>query len=1212
MNRNKLKAYAPQARRDFIQAVKDRAAHFGLTDKTIEPMIERGDVVMIAGDAFPKAVGEKRKKLEARIKKLGFDQTMEAMAYTWFNRLVAIRFMELHGYLEHGYRVLSHPEGHAQPDFLEHAQHVDLPGLNPQKVIELKLDGTKAEELYRLLLVAQCNALHKALPFLFESIDDETELLLPDYLLHSDSLIRKLVNEIDEEDWQAVEIIGWLYESYISEKHTAVIGTVVANEDIPAATQLFTPNWIVKYLVQNTLGRQWLATYPQSPLRQQMEYYIEPAEQTLEVQEQLKAITPTSLNPEELTLLDSACGSAHILVEAYDLFKAIYQERGYRAKDIPALILQKNLFGLEIDDRAAQLAAFALMMKARADDRRIFESDVKPNVLAFVESKGMNAADITHALNSPILQEPERPKEELFDEIEEEKAGLFSKKSMGVKNHVSQADVAALLELFEEAKTFGSLIQIPTYLVEKLPEIEQRLKEILKHGDLIHASARVIEPLLRQSQMLATTYECVVANPPYLNRKGMTPLTKAYLKTHYPHGDDDLFAAFILRSPSFGKMNSSIGIVTPFTWMYLSSFEQLRRRLLAETTLEALVELETNAFEPAMVTVCAFVLRRPCISAFVGGFVRLSEFKGAQNQAPRTIHAIKNRDCGWFYAASSDGFSDVPGCPIAYWSSEEMLAAFRIGIPLSKLADVQPGLQTSDNNRFVRFWHEVPLNRIGFDCNTNEEAVATGRKWFPYNKGGDYRLWYGNNWNVVNWAENGREIKEYVTGKYPYLKGNIDYVVKDRGRYFRPSITWSKISSAYFGVRKSDSGFLFDVAGSSAFPAPECFNLLLGFLCSKTAATLINVLNPTLNKQTGNVADLPFLQQTVEQIRGPVEEIVKEAIQLTKEDWDRFEISWDFRGHPLCATSSSLVEESVLLCDSVSSAAHKRLRELEVRNNCLWATAYSVSDVVDSDVPEDMVSIKRVSREEDIKRLLSYAIGCMMGRYSLDEPGLIYSQSGNQEFDLSKYLKLPADEDGIIPLTEFDWSADDVANRFIKFLSTAWPAEHLEVNLQFVAESLGHKKGEAPPETIRRYLSNEFFKHHLSMYRKRPIYWLFSSGKQRGFQAVVYLHRYNEGTLSRMRTEYVIPLLGKMTARISHLTDDIAAVSSSQHKKRLETEKATVTKQLAEVQTFDEKLRHYADQRITIDLDDGVKVNYGKFGHLLAEVKAVTGGSADE
>jgi MmeI, DNA-methyltransferase domain len=518
MNRTNLKNYSPQARRDFFQAMTDRAAYYGLTATKIEPVVERGDVAVIAGREHPRAVAKKRKQLEERIKRHGFERTMEALAYTWFNRLVAIRFMELHGYLDHGYRVLSHPEGKPTPEILEHAEHVELSQLKKEAVIDLKLAGNKEGQLYRMLLIAQCNALHTAMPFLFERIDDETELLLPETLLHSDSLIRKLVSEIDEEDWREVEILGWLYQFYISEKKDEVIGKVVASEGIPAATQLFTPNWIVKYLVQNTLGRQWLATYPQSALRQQMQYYIEPAEQASEVQRQLRAITPTSLNPEEITLLDPACGSGHILVEAYDLFKAIYQERGYRGKDIPALILRKNLFGLEIDDRAAQLAALSLMMKARADERRIFDGEAKPNILAFQDSEEMSATSIAHALNSPINKDA-LPREYLFEEIEEEKAGLFSKKALAEEGHISQDDIATLLDLFEDAKTFGSLIEVPPKLTVKLPEIEGRFKDVQKHGDLTHAPAQVIKPLIQQARFLAKQYDTVVTNPPYMGAK---------------------------------------------------------------------------------------------------------------------------------------------------------------------------------------------------------------------------------------------------------------------------------------------------------------------------------------------------------------------------------------------------------------------------------------------------------------------------------------------------------------------------------------------------------------------------------------------------------------------------------------------------------------------------------------------------------------------
>ena len=738
MNRTKLKNYAPLARRDFIQAMTDRAAFFGLTTTKIEPVVERGDVAVIAGREHPRAFAKKRQQLEERIARHGFEQTMEALAYTWFNRLVAIRFMELHGYLEHGYRVLSHPEGKPTPEILEHAEHVELKGLQKDAVIDLKLAGNKEAELYRLLLTAQCNALNKAMPFLFEKIDDETELLLPDNLLHSDSLIRKLVSEIDEEDWKEVEIIGWLYQFYISEKKDEVIGKVVASEDIPAATQLFTPNWIVKYLVQNTLGRQWLATYPQSALRQQMEYYIEPAEQTPEVQEQLKTITPSSLNPEELTLLDPACGSGHILVEAYDLFKAIYQERGYQAKVIPALILKKNLFGLEIDDRSAQLAAFALMMKARADDRRIFDSEAKPSILAFEDSKGMNAADITRALNSPTNKET-MPRELLFEEIEDEKAGLFSNKVLAEKGHVSQSDIASLIELFENAKTFGSLIKIPPKLAAKLPEIEKRLNDVLKHGDLSHVSARILQPLFSQARLLCHLYNNVVANPPYMGGRYMNPLTKEFIRREYAGYHHDLFASFIHRSFSLSSKCGELGFVVPFNWMFLSSYEELLSYLLSESAITTEVQLEFNAFEPAMVSVCLATFHAGHCNEYTGSYIRLSDFRGAENQAPRMLEAIKDHSCGWFYIAKQSEFAQIPGKPIAYWVGSQLRHCFVSGLPLGKLGDIKQGLATTENKRFLRMWQELPFKDIQFGVANRDEAIRRKGKWFPYNKGGDYR-----------------------------------------------------------------------------------------------------------------------------------------------------------------------------------------------------------------------------------------------------------------------------------------------------------------------------------------------------------------------------------------------------------------------------------------------------------------------------------------
>jgi hypothetical protein len=1187
MNRNKLKTYAPAARREFIQAVKDRAVLYGLSAKKIEPMTERGDVVLIAGQPFPKAVAAKRKRLEERVASVGFERAMEAIAYSWFNRFVAIRFMELHGYLDHGYRVLSHPAGDVQPEILEHAQRVDFPGLDKNKVVELKLDGTKQEELYRLLLVAQCNALSQAMPFLFERIDDETEVLLPSNLLATDSLIQELVKEIDEEDWKEVEILGWLYQFFISERKDEVIGKVVASEDIPAATQLFTPNWIVKYLVQNTLGRIWLATYPQSGIRQQMEFYIEPAEQTPEVQEQLKAITPTSLNPEELTFLDPACGSAHILVEAYDLFKAIYQERGYRAKDIPGLILSKNLYGLEIDDRAAQLAAFALLMKARADDRRILESGVQPGILSFVESKGMDADAITHALNSPIKDEKSPPSEFLLKELEEAEMPLLAKKmpSKG-EPHVAEADVAALLELFEDAKTYGSLIQIPAGLAEKLPAIEERLVAVLKDGDLTHAQAGVIAPLLRQAAVLARQYDAVVANPPYMGGKYLNTSVKQWLHQNYQGFDKDLFAAATKRFLSFARSNALSGFVTPFNWMFISSFQKMRQWMLAATLLRNLVQLETNAFEPAMVTVCVFTCQNTHAAAFRGSFIRLSEFRGSDSQPLRTLEAIRNRECGWFHSVPLSSFEATPGNVIAYWVSENTCKLFGSSEPLDAFARIGKGLDTGDNELFLRQWHEVS---------------AAASNWKPCLKGGPFRKWYGNLSHVINWAGDGELLR-----KFP--KANL----RNADCYFLPGITWTRVSSSATAFRKFGPGFVFESTGPCIFTQDLDADVLLAFLNSRVVTHLLAAIAPTLDFQSGHISILPVFQKMARM--GQCGEMARRCVEIAQLDWDLSETSRNFVRMPLLEEVSKAhsVEACVYLAGERCETRRAEMQALEKTINRICIDAHGLHDELSPEVPDDQITLYRPDREEDIKRLVSYTVGCMMGRYSLDSEGLIYAHSGNQGFDPSQYTSSPADEDGIIPVTEAPWFDDDAANRFERFVKTAWPAETLEENLLFVAESLGAKKAETPRETIRRYFAGDFYKHHLQTYKNRPIYWLFSSGKQGAFEALVYLHRYNEGTLSRMRTEYVVPLLGKMNGRLGMLADVIAKATSTKQRKDAEKEKDKLVKQLAELQAFDDKLRHYADQRISLDLDDGVRVNYGKFGDLLADVKKVCGKAEEE
>jgi hypothetical protein len=1204
MNRTQLKTYAAKARRDFIRAMTDRAVVYGLTKDKIEPANEQGDVAIIAGKPYPTAVVAKRQLLVERIEQEGFDHVMEAMAYTWFNRLVAIRFMELHGYLDHGYRVLSaatdetrmkhgedkddlnsHPcsirvsSVAAIPEILFHAEHVDLPGLDKNKVIALKLDGTKEAELYRLLLVAQCNALHSAMPFLFERIDHETELLLPDNLLHSDSVIRQLVNEIDEADWQEVEIIGWLYESYISERYEEVIGSVVASEDIPAATQRFTPKWVVQYLVQNTLGRLWLSTYPQSSLKEQMRYYIEPAEQTAEVQEQLRAITPTSLNPEEITFLDPACGSGHILVEAYDLFKAIYLERGYRAKDIPRLIVERNLFGLEIDDRAAQLAALAVMMKARADDRRIFPAGVQPHVHALVQTDGMDAGDIAAALNVPAYVEPAPPPGHLFETDD----NLFTRAATATTatEKVSQADVASLITLFKDVKTVGSLVQVPPALATRLPQLEHRTKEVAAQRHTIYSRTAVgFTPIIEQARMLASQYDCVVANPPYMGGKYFVGPLKAFVTDHYTDAKADLYACFIQRNAMFAKPNGFAGMITIPNWMFLSSFEDVRKSLLDHQTIDSFVHNGRGVFGSDFGS-CSFAFRNARLSKYRGSYRRLFEKQGSV----ATNEELEER-FRWAktYTPSNSDFSRIPASPIAYWVKG--LGNFEAGTLASK-AESGGRFKTHNDEKYVRYWWEI--------------SPAKGY-WKRYLKGGEFRRFFGNEYNVADWRPPALESYESHGGL-----ANPKYHQRD-------GVTCSKITAAISSFRVKRSICEYSSTSPTIFPKDKTnLQVVLAFLNSKVSDYYLAAINPSI---TTNVNDILALPDPLEILSLTDQAVVAEhAAHLTRfaqADWDSVEVSWDFQALTVQQHTSDSLKQSQEAADRTCQARFAQMKELEEKNNRLFIQAYGLQDELSPDVPNDQITLYRPDREEDIKRVGSYAVGCMMGRYSLDKPGLVYTHGGNVGFDPSQYRTFPADADGIVPLMETDWFPDDAANRFFEFIGVAWPKEHLDENLAFVAESLGPTKGEQPRDTIRRYLATGFFKHHLQMYRRRPIYWLFSSGKQRSFQCLVYLHRYHEGTLSRMRTEYVIPLQGKISARIDQLADDIAAASSTAFRSKCTKERDKLLKQQTELQAFDEKLRHYADLRVSLDLDDGVKVNYGKFGDLLAEVKAVTGGKDEE
>lgn len=1201
MNRSALKKYAPQARLDFIAAVTLRARRLGL-DPALPVNIEQtGDVLLIGGQPFPASIGKQRDTLALRIYQQGFSAVVEALAYTWFNRLVAIRFMELKGYLSHGYRVLSHPQGQ-QPEILDNIQHLDLFGLDKSEVIRLKTAGDQDEALYREILLAQCHELHRYMPFLFESLDDATELLLPDNLLRTDSPIARLVDDIEEGDWQEVEVIGWLYQFYINEKKAEVVGRVVESKDIPAATQLFTPNWIVQYLVQNSIGRLWLSANPESNLIEKMPYYVEPAEQNPEVLAQLDALIQVrmdedsgSLNPESLTLIDPACGSGHILVEAYNLLRAIYEERGYRLRDIPRLILQKNLYGLDIDDRATQLAGFALLMKAREDDRRLFDDDGNApqiNVMAIHQSEGLPHETISNNIISAAIQlEGGDPflSGQLFG------GGQLKKVH---SSGVTSSDIEDLIQLFQHGKTYGSLLQVPSTLQVKLGALIDLLAAVRRNGDDLsrHYANQVLEQFALPASLLSLRYDAVVANPPYMGGKGFNEIIKKFLSKNFPACKENIFSAFIMRNLLLCRQSGLVAMITMHNWMFTSRFEKFRLELLQKSTVETLHHLGVGAFEEIngeVVQTVSFVLRPGVYPESKTVFVSALNFSGEDKK-----NSLRDRS-KYYVGAKQKEFDRIPGSPFVYWLADDVLSVFS-GDKMGDFCEPREGLATGNNEKYVRFWHEVDVTKIGRGFGSRQEALASSLKWFPYNKGGENRKWYGNIDSVVDWSEDGFELQNtlHPSGKRIWAHNfNLDYI-------FKEGATWTDITSTGLAVRYLPEGCLFDATGLSAFYGKKSdLWFSLAVLNSSFSSYLAPVLNPTLHFKAGDFRRLP-----VPVYDEALSALAKRAVDLSKGEWDLYECSLDYSQDPLVSQRASSVAESF---DSLKAVIDNNSSVMAEIENSIDRNVLKSFGLAEDRVYQLAKKEKTLDRSEVVSSLLSYFIGCLMGRYSLDERGLIYAHHDGVSFDSGRYVKFSADPDGIVPVTDEHWFEDDAAARMREFIGAVWGQETLVGNMEWLAECLGRKAGESADESVRRYFTTSFYKNHLQTYKKRPIYWLFSSGKQKAFECLVYLHRYNEGTLSRMRMEYVVPLQSRMQARIDKLTDDINSATSSAQQKALQKRKDKFTKQLEELRRFDEALRPYADQRIALNLDDGVKVNYGKFGDLLAEVKAITGSKED-
>jgi len=1153
MNLSALKSFAPEVRRQLIEAV-GRKLDFVLTGDTADLRAAAEQVAHL--------------RIQANVDR---SCLIERVAYTWFNRLAALRFIDAHpGWHPFRARVVTPANAdETQPELLKLTRSGALPAelapfTDPKRLNDL-LDGHLPSpdpqgEVYRHLILATCRFYHDLMPFLFEALDDETELLLPDDLLTEHSIAHGFRTGISEEDCSEVELIGWLYQFYISEKKDQVMArkSAVPSEDIPAVTQLFTPHWIVRYLVENSLGRLWLNSRPGSRLREHMPYYVEDPDG------QPPTDCLTVARPEEIKLLDPASGSGHMLTYSFDLLYRIYEEEGHAPSEIPALILQHNLYGLDICPRAVQLAQFALTCKAREKSRSAFRNPIQPQVIC-LEDVVITLEEMAAYIELPGMRD------------------LFTEKVLRQIN-----------QFRENTSTLGSLIQ-PELRVGEISELKSRLtSETLNNTQVKHAHIKILRAL-EYSEMLTQRYHVVVANPPFMGSLGMNRALKGYLETNYGDYKADLFAAFISRICSLTFQQGMSGIMSPFVWMFLSSYETLRRRLVTEFTIKSLVQPEYHSFfESAYVPICAFTIYKG-ISQNKSVFIRLAAFNGESVQAVKTLEAIRNPSVDWRYEVRSHNLAAIPGAPLAYWAPDAVRDLYGAAIMLSDFAKPRAGLATGDNNRFQRWWYEVSNPRIGFHASSTAETRILNFKWYPCNSGGPFRKWYGNAETVVNWENDGNEIRNFFgkNGRLASRPQNTDY-------FFKRGVTWTKLGSSNFAARFSPGGFVFDDTGRSAFPNDENeVWFLLALMCSSATNYILSLLNPTMSFTSGDIARLPAMKPA-----NFNDEIPKAAFAHSKADWDNFETSWDFLDLPLLrlGLKVSTLELSWRNWEAQSRAAISRMQELESANNRLFNAAYGLEGELQPEVPEAQITLARPDRRKDIAAFLSYAVGCMMGRYSLDTPGLILANAGGtleQYLDkVSKpldQLTFTPDEDGIIPVLDGEWFEDDIVARTRDFLRATFGDATLETNLHFIEESLG--------KDLRKYFLTDFYKDHLQTYKKRPIYWMFQSPKK-GFSALVYLHRYTKDTPNRLLSSYLRDFMHKLRGQLEHLDHLMASESTpARDVTKARKESDQFKKTLRECEDWErEVLLPLAQKRIELDLDDGVKVNYLKLGAALATI----------
>ncbi len=1163
MDKNAIKKFAVWARTELIARVSLKGVEYGITEDNIVDAAADS----VGGKVLTDAEKKQRMACIAEINDKGYKQVMEEVAYTWFNRFSALRFMEVNGYLPSHVRVFTDEENNFKPQIITEAIHLDLDGLDMEKVYELK-EAEKTEELYKYLLIVQCNALNKILPGMFQKISDYTELLLPDNLLRDGSVIQQMIELIPEEDWKdAVQIIGWLYQYYNSEKKDDVFAALKKNvkitkENIPAATQLFTPDWIVRYMVENSLGRLWLEGHPDAknqllpteeeqssyvagnrdPEDTKWHYYLEEAEQEPEVQAQLAEIRKeyAALTPDQLKVIDPCSGSGHILAYMFDVLMKIYESYGYTIREAVASIVENNLYGLDIDDRAAQLAYFAVMMKARQYDRRFFSRGIQPHVYAIVESNHVDQFAVDYFCNGDAKLEA------VMDTIINE---LYDAKEYGSILTVTPQDWSALYERFAEIT-----------------------EDIHMSRDVALAE---LLPLVQVAEALAQKYDVVVTNPPYMGASNMNHKLNDFIKRNYADYKSDFFSSFVIHCSEMTKKPGYCGFFTPYVWMFIQSYEKMRNYLYNHATVEVLIQFEYSAFEEATVPVCTFSFQNRHIEKR-GCYLRLVDFHGGMEvQRQKTLEAIENHECGFYYEQSADKFSKIPGSPVAYWLSDIVFDVFgKSNKSIKNFAFGEGKNVTTNNAKYILFAWEINRNDIG----------AFNYKWLPCAMGGDYRKWYGNIVNVIDWSFEARNF---------YKSNQAGRIIREEF-WDMSGVTWGKISSASPSFRYLDNKQMYQETAVLQNNKNDTL-IILSVLNTKVSQFFLSFLAPTLNFQLQDICSIPLPEQ-LKVVKAEAIEIGNKCVNESKNDWDSFEISLDFQYHPLLRKISTISEAF----DQWQAECDDRFHQLKANEeelNRIFIDIYGLQDELTPEVEDKDVTVRKADLGRDIRSFISYAVGCMFGRYSLDVDGLAYAGG---EWDNGKYISFAADKDNIIPICDDEYFEDDIVGLFVEFVKSVYGAETLDENLKFIADALGGKG--QPKDVIRNYFLNNFYADHCKIYQKRPIYWLFDSGKKNGFKALIYMHRYQPDTIARIRTDYVHEQQARYRTAIADLEQRIANVSTGERVK-LNKKLTALQAQNTEIRTYEEKIHHLADQMISINLDDGVKKNYAIFQDVLAKIK---------